>query len=107
VRKNDFAWFEQLIAAARANNEAHSGNQPEHRAVTGAVAESLQDDALEMAITTYGEESPRWRDAKAILLTERERRKRVRQKRIGWIAFATLIAAAAAVAAPFLVQSGH
>jgi len=41
----------------------------------------------------------------AILLTERERRERYRQKRILWIGFDTLIAAIAAVVTPYLVQS--
>jgi len=40
----------------------------------------------------------------AILLTERERRERYRQKRILWIGFDTLIAAIAAVVTPYLVS---
>ena len=103
--KNDSAWFDDFVAQARVNNDMHSGSQPDYRAVTAAIARSLNDDALEMAIAKYGEQTPGWRgEAKPILVTERERRNRVRQKRIAWIAVATLIAAAAAVAAPFLAK---
>lgn len=107
VRKKNSAWFDDFVARARANNEIHSGSRPEYREVTAAIARSLTDDALELAIAKYGEiaDPSGWRtEARPILVTERERRNRVRQKRTAWIAFVTLIAAAAAVAVPFLIR---